>query len=60
MPPDPSRTSSTEGSQWRRANELQQATGLVGLGLELIRMDTYYGKGPRPFGYMFEGIATKS
>jgi len=28
-------------------------------GLELSRMTTYYVKGPRPFGYMFEGVATK-
>jgi ubiquinone/menaquinone biosynthesis C-methylase UbiE len=29
-------------------------------GLELIRLENYYAKGPRPFGYMFEGVATKS
>jgi hypothetical protein len=29
-------------------------------GLELSRMTTYYAKGPRPFGYMFEGVATKN
>jgi ubiquinone/menaquinone biosynthesis C-methylase UbiE len=28
-------------------------------GLELTRMTNYYAKGPKPFGYMFEGIATK-
>jgi ubiquinone/menaquinone biosynthesis C-methylase UbiE len=28
-------------------------------GLELTRMSNYYAKGPKPFGYMFEGIATK-
>ena len=28
-------------------------------GLELIRLENYYVKGPRPFGYMFEGVATK-
>ena len=27
---------------------------------ELIRMENYYAKGPRAFGYMFEGVATKS
>jgi ubiquinone/menaquinone biosynthesis C-methylase UbiE len=29
-------------------------------GLELSRLENYYAKGPRPFGYMFEGVATKS
>jgi hypothetical protein len=29
-------------------------------GLELIRLDNYYAKGFRAFGYMFEGVATKS
>jgi ubiquinone/menaquinone biosynthesis C-methylase UbiE len=29
-------------------------------GLELIELENYYAKGPRPFGYMFEGVATKS
>jgi ubiquinone/menaquinone biosynthesis C-methylase UbiE len=29
-------------------------------GLELIRLENYYAKGPRAFGYMFEGVATKS
>jgi ubiquinone/menaquinone biosynthesis C-methylase UbiE len=28
-------------------------------GLELIRLENYYAKGPRPFGYMFEGVAAK-
>lgn len=28
-------------------------------GLELIQLENYYAKGPRPFGYMFEGAATK-
>jgi ubiquinone/menaquinone biosynthesis C-methylase UbiE len=29
-------------------------------GLELVRLENHYAKGPRPFGYMFEGLATKS
>lgn len=29
-------------------------------GLEVLRLENYYAKGPRPFGYMFEGVATKS
>src|SRR5689334_17190844 len=28
-------------------------------GLELTRLDTYYLKGPRAFGYMFDGVAIK-
>jgi ubiquinone/menaquinone biosynthesis C-methylase UbiE len=28
-------------------------------GLELIQLENYYAKGPRTFGYMFEGVATK-
>jgi ubiquinone/menaquinone biosynthesis C-methylase UbiE len=28
-------------------------------GLELVRLENYYAEGPRPFGYMFEGIAAK-
>jgi ubiquinone/menaquinone biosynthesis C-methylase UbiE len=33
---------------------------VVGAGLEMTSMDNYYVRGPRPFGYMFEGVATKS
>ena len=29
-------------------------------GLQLTQLENYYAKGPRPFGYMFEGVATKS
>ena len=29
-------------------------------GLEIARLENYYANGPRPFGYMFEGVATKS
>jgi ubiquinone/menaquinone biosynthesis C-methylase UbiE len=28
-------------------------------GLKLTRLDNYYLKGPRAFGYMFDGVATK-
>ena len=29
-------------------------------GLRLGTLDNYYAKGPKPFGYMFEGVATKA
>jgi len=29
-------------------------------GLEITQLENYYANGPRPFGYMFEGVATKS
>ena len=32
---------------------------LVDAGFELTRLDTHYEKGPKPLGYMFEGVATK-
>lgn len=32
---------------------------VLNAGLELTRLENYYAKGPRPFGYMFEGVATK-
>jgi ubiquinone/menaquinone biosynthesis C-methylase UbiE len=33
---------------------------VINSGLKLIRLENYYATGPRPFGYMFEGVATKS
>jgi ubiquinone/menaquinone biosynthesis C-methylase UbiE len=33
---------------------------VINSGLKLIRLENYYAKGPRPFGYMLEGVATKS
>ena len=32
---------------------------VAGAGLELTRLDNYYLKGPRAFGYMFDGAAAK-
>ncbi len=32
---------------------------VVDAGLEIERLENYYMKGPKPFGYMYEGIATK-
>jgi ubiquinone/menaquinone biosynthesis C-methylase UbiE len=29
-------------------------------GLDLTRLENYYARGPRPFGYMFEGTAVKT
>jgi ubiquinone/menaquinone biosynthesis C-methylase UbiE len=33
---------------------------VAGSGLKVAKMENYYAKGPRAFGYMFEGLATKS
>ncbi len=33
---------------------------LLNAGFRLIRMENYYANGPRPFGYMFEGVAASS
>ena len=32
---------------------------LAGAGLAITQLDTYYLPGPKPFGYMYEGAATK-
>jgi hypothetical protein len=32
---------------------------MVDAGLELTRLDNYYLKGPRAFGYMFESVAAQ-
>jgi hypothetical protein len=29
-------------------------------GLELVRLDNFYMRGSKAFGYMFEGVATKA
>lgn len=33
---------------------------LIDAGFELTRIEHYYARGPKPFGYMFEGVATKT
>ncbi len=33
---------------------------LVDAGFELARVKNHYARGPKPFGYMFEGVATKT
>lgn len=33
---------------------------IEGAGLRLVKLDNYFARGPKPFGYLFEGIATKS
>ena len=32
---------------------------LLGAHLEVTRMDHYYMRGPKPLGYMYEGVAIK-
>jgi ubiquinone/menaquinone biosynthesis C-methylase UbiE len=32
---------------------------IAGSGLDVTRMETYYLGGPKPFGYSYEGVATK-
>lgn len=32
---------------------------VVDAGFEMTRLETGYARGPKPFGYMFEGLATK-
>jgi ubiquinone/menaquinone biosynthesis C-methylase UbiE len=39
----------------RPIDQLVAASGLL-----VSQMDTFYMKGPKAFGYMFEGVATKS
>ena len=33
---------------------------VVDAGFEMTRLETGYASGPKPFGYMFEGLATKA
>ncbi len=33
---------------------------VINSGLEIVRLENYYAQGPRPFTYMFEGVATKA
>jgi ubiquinone/menaquinone biosynthesis C-methylase UbiE len=33
---------------------------VLNCGFKLIRLENYYAKGPRPFAYMFEGVAARS
>jgi ubiquinone/menaquinone biosynthesis C-methylase UbiE len=39
----------------RSIDQLLERAGLV-----VSPLDTFYAKGPKPFGYLFEGVATKS
>jgi ubiquinone/menaquinone biosynthesis C-methylase UbiE len=32
---------------------------ITGSGLQLTRIENYYAQGPKPYGYMFEGVAFK-
>jgi len=33
---------------------------ITGSGLDMARLDNYFMRGPKAFGYMFEGVATKA
>lgn len=33
---------------------------VLGAGFDLKRLETYYMRGPKAFGYMYEGVATKA
>jgi hypothetical protein len=35
-------------------------TLVAGSGFEIKRIDNFYVSGPKPWGYMFEGVATKT
>ena len=48
--------------RWAGGCHLNRPIGqlIEGAGFTVTRMDNYYLKGPKPMGYMFEGMATKS
>ena len=33
---------------------------LIDAGFRMTRLDNYYARGPKPYGYMFEGVASKT
>ena len=33
---------------------------ITGAGFEMVRLDNYYMAGPKPMGYMYEGVASRS